>query len=29
MDEKSIKWSQLNPRDCIQVTQQVWLTQRD
>ena len=29
MDEKSIKWSQLNPRDCIQVTQQVWLTQRE
>jgi len=29
MDEKSIKWSELNPRDCIQVTQQVWLTQRE
>ena len=29
MDEKSIKWSQLNPRDCIQVSQQVWLTQRE
>lgn len=29
MQQEVAKWSELHPKDCVQVTQQVWLTQRE